>query len=155
MQTHLLRLGVVLLLSLFPAHLWSWGPGRGGGFHGGFHRGGFHGSIGAPGLHGRQGGPGFPHGRRLGGSFFGGGSQEFVVREHHFFFDGPGGLPSGMFLAPPPVFRAPFFCVFHRLGFETKAQFFAHLQEAHGIPPEHAWSFCSVVSSTQIGYFGR
>jgi hypothetical protein len=43
----------------------------------------------------------------------------------------------------------------HGLEFEQKKPFFAHLQQEHGIPPERAWSFCSVVSRTQIGFFGR
>ena len=144
---------IVLLLILLPARAWSWGPGMGG----------FHGGFGPPGWRGRPGWHGFPPGWRVGGFFFGGGNPAFVLHERYFFFGGPGGLPPlgapgfppGMVLAPPRVFRAPFFCRSHGLEFATKAEFFAHLQHDHGIPPEQAWSRSTVVSSTQIGFFGR
>ncbi len=144
---------LVLLLTLLPAPGWSWGPGRSG-----FHRG-----FGPPGVHGWRGGwrssPGW-HGSEV---FFWGRPPVFVLHEQHFFLSDPAGLtPLGASssvpgLAPPPtrVFRAPFFCVAHGVEFQMKKDFFAHLQQAHGIPPEHAWSFCNIVSRKQIGFFGR
>jgi len=134
---------VVLLLTLLLGPAWSWGPGLGGGFPGG---------GGSFGFRGRQGRPAFPQGQRFRGPFFEEGNQELVFRER-FFFGGPGGLSPlgapgltpGMFLTPSPVFRAPFFCVSHGLEFQAKAEFFTHLQQAHEIPPERAWSFCSVL----------
>lgn len=162
MRTRIL-FGIVLMLSLFSTRAWSWGAGMSGGFHGGFHGGGFPGGFGPHGFHGWPRGGCFPPGQHFGVSPFGGWSHGFLFQERQFFFGTPGGPPPlgapgptlGMFPGQLPVFRAPFFCAPDRLEFETKAQFFAHLQQAHGIPPEQAWSFCSVVSSSQIGFFGR
>jgi hypothetical protein len=162
MRTRIL-LGVILVLSLLPVRAWSWGPGMSGGFHGGFHGGGFHGGRGPHGFPGWPRGGGLPPGQHFGAPFFGGWNQGFLFRDQQFFFGSSGGFPplgapgspTGRFLRQAPVFHLPFFCMSDRLEFENKAQFFAHLQQAHGIPPEQAWSACSVVSRTQIGFFGR